>query len=347
MPTPAEQLVGLTLPEGWKVITRTDRESLKTGGHFSCGYFVEREDGERAYLKALDYTKALKSPDPALLLQAMAEIFNHERELCMRCRETNLRRVVRIHTHGKIQIDADNAASVVQYLIFELASGDVRSQLDAADKFDHAWALRSLHHVATGLQELHGVGIAHQDLKPSNVLHFPHHVFKIADLGRATAKFRMSPHEGSEVAGDLSYAPPELLYHAVDPDWNKRRLGCDLYLLGSMIVFFFARTSMTGLLLSHMDPELHWEKWSGTYNEVQPYIRNAFGEAILSFRDELPDWLRPSLEPMVRQLCEPDPSLRGHPADRTGHHNPYSLERYVSGLNLLAEKAEWGLIGRG
>ena len=56
--------------------------------------------------------------------------------------------------------------STVQYIVFELADGDVRSVISAADDLDVAWAIRSLHHMAVGLAQLHRTGIAHQDVKP-------------------------------------------------------------------------------------------------------------------------------------------------------------------------------------
>jgi hypothetical protein len=65
------------------------------------------------------------------------------------------------------------------------------------------------------------------------------------------------------------------------------------------------------------------------------------------FAKTVPSDLREELVLAVRQLCEPDPRLRGHPGEKLGHHNPYSLERYVSKFDLLAKKAEYGLIGKG
>lgn len=311
MPVPAELLAGLTLDGAWKVLCLVNRPPTCTGGHFSHGYIVESPSGEKGYLKALDYSSAFLSPDPAMVLQALTEGFNHERALCMQCKR--LSRVVNVLAEGKVLVDPNYPASVVQYLIFELADGDVRSHLDALARFDIAWCLRSLHHVATGLFQLHRLGIAHQDLKPSNVLAFPDRVFKIADLGRASSKSAGGPHEGYKVAGDMGYAPPDLLYGYADADWGRRRLGCDVYLLGSMVVFFFTRTSITALILDKMDPTHHWQKWQGTFDEVLPYVRHAFGRALEDFGKTVPSDIREELVLAVRQLCEPDPRLRGHP----------------------------------
>ncbi len=152
-------------------------------------------------MKALDYSDALRSPDPALALQAMTSAYIFERDLLRQCGQKKLDRVVQAIGDGRVTVDPSNAAGVVQYLIFELADGDIRSQMQSAQKVNLAWLLRSLHHVATGLKQLHGEGIAHQDLKPSNVLVFGGQYSKVGDLGRASIKGQQPPHGNNLVAG--------------------------------------------------------------------------------------------------------------------------------------------------
>jgi hypothetical protein len=60
----------------------------------------------------------------------------------------------------------------------------------------------------------------------------------------------------------------------------------------------------------------------------------------------VPDRLRDELVSVVSQLCEPDPSLRGHPASRQTPANQYSLERYISIFDRLAYTAEIRLKGK-
>lgn len=303
---------------------------------------VESSSGKKAFLKALDYSRALGAPDPAKELQSLTEAFNFERDLLNKCRDSRMTKVVLALGDGKVAVSSD-PIGVVQYLIFELADGDVRTYLDFSDKFDLAWVLRSLHHVAVGLNQLHGAGIAHQDLKPSNILVFKGNSSKLSDLGRAAYKNRRSPHDGYKIAGDLSYAPPELLYGYVDSDWSVRRYGCDAYLLGSMVVFFFTGTAVTPLWLSEMREEHQYRNWGGTFLDVLPYVKEAFGKVVDSFGTHVPSSLSRDLVEIVRQLCEPDPYLRGHPRNRGEIGNPYSLERYISRFNLLASKAEFGM----
>ena len=70
---PAEHLEGLTLPNGWKVLRKITPPPHATGGYFSVGYIVEHPSGKHAYLKALDFSKALQTPDPARELESMTQ----------------------------------------------------------------------------------------------------------------------------------------------------------------------------------------------------------------------------------------------------------------------------------
>lgn len=347
--TPAERLMGLELVDGWTVFKEVDKPDDFTGGYFSHGYIAKAADGRQAYVKAIDLTLALHDEDFMHTLKILTEAYDHELNLCRRCRR--LSRVVNILADGKVNVDPSNLVAKVPYLVFELADTDVRSMFDATKIFDLAWTLRSLHHIAIGLRQLHQSQIAHQDLKPSNVLVFKDAGSKIADLGRSAAKMLISPHDNCSVPCALSYAPPELLYGMVNPDWNKRRFGCDAYLLGSMVVFYFARVAMTPLMLKHLDLSYHPQSlggpYIGTYAEALPYIKEAFASALDQFIDETPTDLTDNLTSIIQQLCEPDPSLRGHPSNRKTNQNQYSLERYVSMFNLLATRVELKLVGRG
>lgn len=340
---PAEKLEGTVLPNGWTVRKPLALPDGHTGGFFSFGYLVEHQDGRRGYLKALDFFEPLYfASDPALELRDLTQAFVWERDLHERCEERNLSRVVRAVDHGAVRVDGfdDRILSTVQYLIFELAEGDVRSKLVELEEMGLEWALRCLHHAASGLNQLHSLGVAHQDLKPSNILLFEGgRSSKVGDLGRSTHEDVPSPHESAVVAGALEYAPPELLYRSPPSDWNVRRQGCDAYLLGSMIVFFFTGLSATALLMKHVPRELHHVRWGGQYTDVLPHLQQAFGEMLQYIEPNIPDPIRTSTISMIRELCDPDPFKRGDPRNRRLGRNPYSLERYISRLDLAARRA--------
>lgn len=342
MVTPAELLLGVTLDNGWQVLERIELSDTATGGFFSVGYLVEGGNGAKGFLKALDFTKAIEAPDPASAMKEVTEAFVFERTVLERCRDNRLDRVVLAIADGKTIVSGFGAFGVVQYLIFELADRDLRSQLDFVQKFDLAWCLRSLHHVAVGLMQLHRHEIAHLDLKPSNVLIFHQNVSKVADLGRAAYSGHVGPHDDSPWPGDKAYSPPEFFYGQREVEWNVRNIGTDAYLLGSMIVFFFTRTSMTGLLFSHLDQHHRPSGWVGTYADVLPYVRNAFGRAMDSLATHVPACVRDDLVQMVIELCDPEPKLRGNFAARNS--GKIFMERYVARLNLLAYRAECGVL---
>jgi hypothetical protein len=67
-----------------------------------------------------------------------------------------------------------------------------------------------------------------------------------------------APHDREIVRGDPIYAPPELLYGRVDPDWSVRCQVCDWYLLGSLIVFIFTRTQTTAEQMRRIPDAAAW-----------------------------------------------------------------------------------------
>jgi eukaryotic-like serine/threonine-protein kinase len=275
-------------------------------------------------------------------LQALTEAYNFERDILGKCRRMS--RVVTAIADGSVTLDVNGRQEVVQYLILEKADSDARSFLNASASFDMAWALRSLHHVSNGLRQMHQEEMAHQDLKPSNILLFGSNSSKIGDVGRASDKRSVAPHEGLPCAGDPTYAPPELLYGHVEADWGARRMGCDCYLLGSMVLFFFMNVAATPAILSKMLPSHHPTVWRDTYARILPFVRDAFDTVAEEFEKALSPDLRAVLPVVFRQLCDPDPKLRGHPADRASIGNSYSLERYVGKFNTLASRSEMKII---
>ncbi len=339
MDGPAYKLEGLTLAGGWKV-GEMHRPEDATGGRYSVCYHVER-NGQKAFLKALDFSKATSEEDLPRAIQALTEAYNFERELLNKCRQQGMDRVVRPLEDGKVKVDG-SILGTVYYLILEWADRDVRTQLEVFRAIDRAWRLRSLHHIATGLNQLHTAGIAHQDAKPSNVLVFGEEdISKVADLGRAALKGTVGPADSAKIPGTRAYAPPELQYNYYDPEWNRRRFGTDIYLLGSMAMFFFSGLSATASLFAQLAPQYHPTVWAGTFQAVLPYVRNAFGDSIHAFSEPLTIDIRDRLTAAVKQLCEPEPALRGHPLNRTGiGANQYSLERYIALFDVLAKKAE-------
>lgn len=333
-------LLGLTLDGGWTVVEKLPRAGRATGGCFSISYAVESQQRERAFLKALDYSSAFQQPDVPQALKDMTWAYTHERELLHRC--ANMSRVVTALDHGEIR--QSGWVLPVNYLIFEWADHDSRAFLDTVRRFDIAWILRTLHHTSVGLQQLHTKRIAHQDVKPSNVLIFGNLGSKLADLGRSSYHERVGPFDTYDFPGDLTYAPPEILYGQISEEWIQRRLASDVYQLGSLAMFFFTGSGTTGALLSELDRRHAPQNWAGSFKDVLPHVHQAFIRTIHRMEETTPPYLKKQISRIVSELCDPDPSQRGHPRNRIGYANRYGLERYISRFDLLAQRAELGLL---
>lgn len=344
-PSAAYRLAGRELPNGWRVLQRIEQPLGATGGHFSVGYFAQGPDGRKAFLKALDYSAAFNSKTTpiSIALQQLTASINFEKYVLARCRDRRLDRVVISITDGTIT-DGQPGVDTVEYLVFELADCDARKQMSLIGRVDVAWRLRSLHDIATGLEQLHRNGIFHQDVKPSNVLVFERVHSKLADFGRSACEGQTPPHADCDFAGDYSYAPPDVLYGYMLPDLRLRQLGFDAYLLGSMLAFFFAGEGTTALVLNELDTEYaDWQHFNGDVEDVKLHLRDAFVRVATKFATDAPPGCAPELTSILRQLCDPDPALRGHPQEKRGLPQQFSLERYVSRFDALARRAELGL----
>jgi serine/threonine protein kinase len=346
--TAAESLLGRTLIGGWVVTQRLNRAAGATGGTFSVPYLAEL-DGERAFVKALDYAKAFGNTNASTpeILQYMTAAFTFEKAVLERCRAKRMRRVALPIGSGTLDVPEVSPISQVDYLILEVADHDVRAHLDALTDFDAAWRVRTLHQAATALRQLHAELIAHQDVKPSNFLVFKDDGAKITDFGRSARQGYSSPHDQMCCAGDQSYSAPELLFDYALPDWKARRVGNDVYMLGSLLYFFFAGVSMTAAMHAFLHQSHTPGEWGGDYAGVLPYVREAFNRATAAFTEAAEKVVAPSiardLTTIVRELCEPDPLLRGDPKYRGTRRDQYSLERYVTRFNVIASRLEMRL----
>ncbi len=236
MSTAAERLEGIQLENGWLVGPPITRTNAQTGGYFSTSYRVVNDDGREAFLKAMDYERALAAADPAAEMNLLTSAYLFEREVVRECGNRRMSRVVRAIDSGKVIVPG---GGLVEFLIFEMADGgDIRAHLDRSGSFDLVRLLQCLHNVFLGVQQLNLAKIAHQDLKPSNVLVFENNLEKVGDLGRSWHGLRASPHDNLIRPGDSGYAPPELLYGYTSPDESERRFGADFYMLRRRMTFF-------------------------------------------------------------------------------------------------------------
>ena len=345
---PAHHLVGRDLDGEWTVVEKIHRPPSATGSNFSVGYYVQATDGRRAFLKALDFSRVMRQKNTPDLLKFMNDGYIFERDMLSECDRRRMSRIVRVLKADTL-VDPQFSLAV-PYLILEPADGDIRSALDAMSTFDTAWALSACHDAAVGVRQLHGARVAHQDLKPSNFLTFGEWLGKLGDLGRCSKQGREAPHDRFEVRGDPIYAPPELLYGQLDPDWMVRCQACDVYLLGSLILFIFTRTQTTAEIMLRLPTTLKPPTCGGTfvegYSKALPYLINAFDEVADSFERQLVGQRAGELVDHFRALCHPDPGQRAGSAQRRRDKNPYDVQRLISRLDVLRHDARGGYLSK-
>ena len=345
---PAESLVGVDLGNGWHVDEMIRPIPESTGGHFSVGYKVSHSSGTSAFMKALDYSAAFHSNDPARALQAMTAAYNFERDLLAKCRTRSLRRVTTPLADGGVTVPGNfGQLGYVNYLIFDMASGDLRTTVHDLESIDLAWSLRTMHQAAIGLRQLHSIEVAHQDLKPSNILLFPEFGVKIADLGRASDLNVPSPIDMAPIPGDCGYAPPEQWYSWRHDGGFAHRYLADLYHLGSLLHFLVRATSITTAIQHALLSEHGKDLRRDSFLADLPAIIHAFNRVLEDMRTSLNN-LRPrsadELVHIVEQLCNPDPRRRGDPHARGTVRPQHDLQAYVSRFDRLAQSAEVGIL---
>jgi len=181
------------------------------------------------------------------------------------------------------------------FLASEYVAGQtLAARLDADGGLPLDGILRLASELGAGLDALHGAGLVHRDVKPSNVMLDRQGAALLGDFGLAKGRAYTVLTRPGAVVGTLDYLAPEIIGGAVAAPPS------DLYALGCVV----------------------FECMAG----VPPFAdRDGFQVGMAHLRDEPPDpgADRADLPPMlgwaVRRALAKDPNRRPHSADAFAH----------------------------
>lgn len=347
-------LVGTKLDGDWTITSQLPRPGTAgstdlTGGAFSISCIASRKSSvatEKAFVKVIDVAEVLKG-FPGNFMGAMrivSQSYEAECAVLEACENAKLDRVVKVLGRGELP-QIGTQPYPLPYIIFEHADGDLRKLVATSSAFEDAWKLRVLHDIAVGLQQLHQQKIAHQDLKPSNVLIFNDEGegAKIGDFGRATLQGRAAPHDTLRIAGAKAYSPPELAYGITPTRWEDRRESCDLYHLGAIACFLISGRLPNSHFVDKIAQEILPIDWGGegksNYALALPFLTRELSVFVADISRDFPDWGRAELSEIVLNLCNPDYEKRGDPKSRSKVGSPLGIETFVSRFDRLARRA--------
>lgn len=351
---PPWNLIGMHTKGGWEITEQLQRAGSVgakdlTGSCFSIGYIAKKKENKKekeAFLKVLDLESLLiRAPEGQLMdkIAEMGQSHQFECEILQIC--SGLDRIIKILEHGELP-PPPGMPFRIPYILLELAQGDARKFVYKSNKIDDAWRLKVLHNITVGLQQLHGKQIAHQDLKPSNVLIFDGPIeSKIGDLGRASIQGGEARHDNYSIAGDPNYAPPEQVFGIVPEDWVDRRESCDLYHLGTLTTFLFSGLTPTEYYLLELPKDISPIAWGGKVGMSKTGYENALPALMITFtnfvdiiKTEFPLWAREELAQIIINTCNPDYRKRGDPSARKRHQ--IGIETFVSRFDRLSKRAK-------
>jgi serine/threonine protein kinase len=124
------------------------------------------------------------------------------------------------------------------YLVMERILGRTLRQILDAGPIPRARAIEILRAIATAVDAVHAVGIAHRDLKPDNVFILPDGEIKLIDFGLAKLSTDSNATESTLVMGTPLYMAPEQCRGA------SADTRCDLYAFGALAYHLLTHTTV-------------------------------------------------------------------------------------------------------
>lgn len=342
--SPADRLEGTVLASGWVVGKKIVKPAGASGGNFGICYPASRGQ-ETAFVKALDFRRAFFEKDFLAHLNMLTSHVLWEKEIMEFCRNHQMSRVVRLLEYEDLILpeDAGDETKKVCCLVFEVGEGDLRAKFNLASNPNLSWRLRVLRDVALGLDQLHRRGIAHLDVKPSNVISVldndSSQTMKLADLARAIRKGVAGPFDRASWPGDVNYAPPEKWYGHNSSQWNDEREAADAYLLGNLFVYIMTGMPMNTLLYNEIPEGFKPASYRGKFDsQLIDVLRQAQSKALaIHVFPVIPkNDYKSEIEAMIVDLTIPDPEQRGDRAARRS--GIVGMDRFHQRLHRISRR---------
>jgi serine/threonine protein kinase len=142
------------------------------------------------------------------------------------------------------------------YIIMEYVDGKILGDSMRARELDFTRLFTIFENMCSALEAAHERSIIHRDLKPANVLLGKNGEVKVTDFGLARRTSDVLPdQESSEVAGTVTYLPPEcFLGKAMDARGDLYSLGILMYeaFTGSL-PFVVGANDMIAMVFAHVN----------------------------------------------------------------------------------------------
>lgn len=345
--TPKSQLLGKTLNSGWTLVEQFVPAKHSTGGNFGVGYKATRGN-EIAFVKAVDFMAAVSAPDPMMALQSLVSEATFEKDVLAFCADQKMSRVLKFLGHE--YFNPGNPAEMhtrVSCLIMELGSDDLRGMVHKATVRTFTWTLQIMRDVAQALAQLHKGGIAHQDIKPSNVIsvngttHIPASQVKVGDLGRVVRRDQPGPFNAMPWPGDGRYAPPERWYGYVPANWTDAREASDAYMLGSLLLFLCTGTSLQMLAIQNIPEPFRPGKWRGAFDQDLLAVLQDAQDKVLAnhLMPNVPAPFQDEVMALAKALTNPNPLDRGDARARRELGRPVGIDRLHQRFMALAARS--------
>ena len=337
----ASSLAGLMLGGRWQIQKLLHESPQASGGNFGVGYVVcDSVTKQERFLKVVDYRKNIRdvSELARLLNEAQFEIEMHKY-----CGARRMSNVVQMIANGEMVFrrKSDGGEYTFLCILMERGEGDIKSHVDYAPNQSPYWKLCVLRDVALAIMQIERASLAHNDVKPSNVIRFQSkgddHSVKLGDIARAVRKDGQGPFDAMDWAGDRRHKPIEVLYGLKEVEWQDRRTSADAYMLGNLISYLFVGVSITERIVNSLLPEHRPGTYNGEYRQILDIVRHAWSTVTMTqVAPSFPAAIRDEMQSIFCWLTEPDPKLRGDlGARKTG---TVGMERIHSRLVRLAQK---------